>query len=48
MYWKQEVIYGSGEAVQPTEYTGNGDVQEFRYAYDLKRGGVIGGVATVR
>lgn len=36
-YWKQEVIYGSGEAVQPTEYTGNGDVQEFRYAYDLKR-----------
>ncbi|MEU6540272.1 alpha-amylase family protein [Streptomyces sp. NPDC047000] len=36
-YWKQEVIYGSGEAVQPTEYTGTGDVQEFRYAYDLKR-----------
>ncbi|MEU4655937.1 alpha-amylase family protein [Streptomyces sp. NPDC023723] len=37
VYWKQEVIYGSGEAVQPTEYTGTGDVQEFRYAYDLKR-----------
>ncbi|MFJ9019175.1 alpha-amylase family protein [Streptomyces sp. NPDC102259] len=37
VYWKQEVIYGSGEAVQPTEYTGNGDVQEFWYAYDLKR-----------
>ncbi|MGX1130216.1 alpha-amylase [Streptomyces glaucescens] len=37
VYWKQEVIYGSGEAVQPGEYTGNGDVQEFRYAYDLKR-----------
>ncbi|MFF3875121.1 alpha-amylase family protein [Streptomyces sp. NPDC001978] len=36
-YWKQEAIYGAGEAVQPTEYTGNGDVQEFRYAYDLKR-----------
>lgn len=36
-YWKQEVIHGSGEAVQSTEYTGNGDVQEFRYAYDLKR-----------
>ncbi|WP_073951818.1 alpha-amylase [Streptomyces kebangsaanensis] len=36
-YWKQEVIYGAGEAVQPGEYTGNGDVQEFRYAYDLKR-----------
>ncbi|WP_217252591.1 alpha-amylase family protein [Streptomyces sp. AC602_WCS936] len=37
VYWKHEVIYGAGEAVQPTEYTGNGDVQEFRYAYDLKR-----------
>ncbi|MDQ0990513.1 alpha-amylase family protein [Streptomyces sp. V3I7] len=37
VYWKQEVIYGAGEAVQPTEYTANGDVQEFRYAYDLKR-----------
>lgn len=37
VYWKQEVIQGGGEAVQPTEYTGNGDVQEFRYAYDLKR-----------
>ncbi|MGW4818179.1 alpha-amylase [Streptomyces sp. NPDC004227] len=36
-YWKQEVIHGAGEAVQPGEYTGNGDVQEFRYAYDLKR-----------
>ncbi|MEU0682307.1 alpha-amylase [Streptomyces albogriseolus] len=36
-YWKQEVIFGAGEAVQPTEYTGTGDVQEFRYAYDLKR-----------
>ncbi|MDX3133443.1 alpha-amylase family protein [Streptomyces europaeiscabiei] len=37
VYWKQEAIYGSGEAVQPSEYTGNGDVQEFRYAFDLKR-----------
>lgn len=37
VYWKQEAIYGSGEAVQPTAYTGSGDVQEFRYAYDLKR-----------
>ncbi|MEV7283617.1 alpha-amylase family protein [Streptomyces sp. NPDC093252] len=36
-YWKQEVIHGAGEAVQPGEYTGTGDVQEFRYAYDLKR-----------
>ncbi|NEC29890.1 glycosidase [Streptomyces sp. SID8111] len=37
VYWKQEVIFGAGEAVQPGEYTGTGDVQEFRYAYDLKR-----------
>ncbi len=37
VYWKHEVIYGAGEAVQPTEYTGSGDVQEFRYDYDHKR-----------
>lgn len=37
VYWKQEAIYGAGEAVQPGEYLGNGDVQEFRYARDLKR-----------
>ncbi|WP_405703382.1 carbohydrate-binding module family 20 domain-containing protein [Streptomyces sp. NBC_00069] len=36
-YWKQEAIYGAGEAVSPSEYLGNGDVQEFRYARDLKR-----------
>lgn len=36
-YWKQEAIHGAGEAVSPTEYLGNGDVQEFRYARDLKR-----------
>ena len=37
VYWVHEVIYGAGEAVQPGEYTGSGDVDEFRYAYDLKR-----------
>jgi alpha-amylase len=37
IYWVQEVIWGAGEAVQPGEYTGNGDVDEFRAAYDLKR-----------
>ncbi|KUJ70569.1 glycosidase [Streptomyces albus subsp. albus] len=36
-YWKQETIYGAGEAVSPSEYLGTGDVQEFRYARDLKR-----------
>lgn len=37
IYWVQEVIYGSGEAVQPSEYTGTGDVDAFQGAYDLKR-----------
>ncbi|MCX5382825.1 carbohydrate-binding module family 20 domain-containing protein [Streptomyces sp. NBC_00083] len=37
VYLKQEVIYGAGEAVQPSEYLGNGDVQEFRFGRDLKR-----------
>ncbi|WP_328628049.1 alpha-amylase family glycosyl hydrolase [Streptomyces sp. NBC_00353] len=37
VYWKQEAIYGSGEAVSPDEYTGTGDVQEFRYARGLKQ-----------
>ncbi|TDT42737.1 alpha-amylase [Streptomyces sp. BK208] len=37
VYWKHEAIYGAGEAVSPTEYLGSGDVQEFRYARDLKR-----------
>ncbi|WP_377274354.1 carbohydrate-binding module family 20 domain-containing protein [Peterkaempfera sp. SMS 1(5)a] len=37
IFWAQEVIYGSGEAVQPAEYTGTGDVDEFQGAFDLKR-----------
>ncbi len=37
VYWKQETIHGAGEAVQPEEYLGTGDVQEFRYARELKR-----------
>jgi alpha-amylase len=37
IYWKQETIYGAGEAVSPDEYRGTGDVQEFRYARDLRR-----------
>jgi hypothetical protein len=35
-YITQEVIYGGGEPVQPSEYTGNGDVQEFRYTSTLR------------
>ncbi len=36
-YVVQEVIHGTGEPVQPTEYTANGDVHEFRYGKDLGR-----------
>ncbi|MCH0539139.1 alpha amylase C-terminal domain-containing protein [Streptomyces sp. MUM 203J] len=36
-YWKQEAIHGAGEAVSPSEYLGNGDVQEFRYGRALKQ-----------
>ncbi|MFI9642549.1 alpha-amylase family protein [Micromonospora sp. NPDC051925] len=36
-YLVQEVIYGAGEPIGPTEYTGNGDVHEFRYGKDLAR-----------
>ncbi|MEV4614279.1 carbohydrate-binding module family 20 domain-containing protein [Kitasatospora sp. NPDC049258] len=35
-YWVQEVIYGAGEPIQPSEYTGTGDVDEFRSATWLK------------
>ncbi|MFD4263605.1 carbohydrate-binding module family 20 domain-containing protein [Streptomyces sp. NPDC058534] len=37
VYWKHEAIHGAGEAVSPSEYLGTGDVQEFRYARDLRR-----------
>ncbi|CAL9371643.1 Alpha-amylase [Streptomyces sp. enrichment culture] len=37
VYWKQETIGAYGEAVQPGQYTGTGDVQEFSYGRDLKR-----------
>ncbi|GCD48203.1 carbohydrate-binding module family 20 domain-containing protein [Streptomyces paromomycinus] len=37
VYWKQETIGAPGEDVQPSEYYTTGDVQEFTYAYDLKR-----------
>ncbi|KUO05220.1 glycosidase [Streptomyces caeruleatus] len=37
VYWKQETIGVAGEAVQPSQYTGTGDAQEFSYGRDLKR-----------
>ncbi|KIJ56431.1 carbohydrate-binding module family 20 protein, partial [Sphaerobolus stellatus SS14] len=35
-YITQEVIYGAGEPITPNQYTGNGDVQEFRYTSTLQ------------
>ncbi|GIH62910.1 carbohydrate binding domain-containing protein [Microbispora siamensis] len=35
-YIHQEVIYGADEAVQPSQYTGVGDVDEFVYGRKLK------------
>ncbi|KAK0199507.1 glycoside hydrolase family 13 protein [Desarmillaria ectypa] len=46
-YITQEVIWGAGEAVQPSEYVGIGDVQEFRYTTALQNafgGGTISGL----
>ncbi len=36
-YIYQEVIYGAGEPITPQEYTGIGDVTEFRYGRDLAK-----------
>ncbi|MGW8376690.1 alpha-amylase family protein [Streptomyces sp. ODS28] len=35
-FWVSEVIYGGGEAVKPEEYTGLGDVDEFRFGTHVK------------
>jgi alpha-amylase len=35
-YLYQEVIFGAGEPVQPSQYEGNGDLLEFRYGTNLK------------
>jgi alpha-amylase len=37
VYLYQEVIFGNGEPITPDEYTGNGDVDEFRYGSDLAK-----------
>ncbi|THV01328.1 glycoside hydrolase [Dendrothele bispora CBS 962.96] len=44
-YITQEVIFGAGEAVQPSEYVQNGDVQEFRYTSALKDAFSGGGIS---
>ncbi|GAA1104323.1 carbohydrate-binding module family 20 domain-containing protein [Kitasatospora arboriphila] len=48
-YWVTEVIYGAGEPIQPSEYTGLGDVDEFRSGTWLKsafNGGKISDLST--
>lgn len=47
-YWVQEVIHGAGEAVQPDEYTGVGDVDEFRYGGHLKGAFQGGNIAQLK
>ncbi|KAJ7093291.1 glycoside hydrolase [Mycena belliarum] len=49
-YVTQEVTWGAGEEVQPAEYVGNGDVQEFRYTSALKDAflGAGAGIAGLR
>lgn len=47
-YWVQEVIHGAGEAVQPDEYTGIGDVDEFRYGGHLKSAFQGGNIAQLK
>ncbi|CAE6445915.1 unnamed protein product [Rhizoctonia solani] len=46
-YITQEVIYGSGEPIQPSEYTGNGDVQEFRYTTALQNAFQSDGISSL-
>nr|P08486.1 RecName: Full=Alpha-amylase; AltName: Full=1,4-alpha-D-glucan glucanohydrolase; Flags: Precursor [Streptomyces hygroscopicus]AAA26698.1 alpha-amylase precursor (E.C. 3.2.1.1) [Streptomyces hygroscopicus] len=47
-FWVQEVIYGAGEAVRPDEYTGIGDVDEFRYGTHLKSAFQSGNIAQLK
>ncbi|KAF8259045.1 glycoside hydrolase family 13 protein [Lactarius quietus] len=48
-YVTQEVIWGPGQPVNPALYTGNGDVQEFRYTSALRDAfqGLDGGISSL-
>ncbi|CAE6405542.1 unnamed protein product [Rhizoctonia solani] len=46
-YITQEVIFGEGEPILPLEYTGNGDVQEFRYTSTLQNAFQNGGISSL-
>ncbi|KAJ7223444.1 glycoside hydrolase family 13 protein [Mycena pura] len=47
-YVTQEVIWGAGEPIQPSEYVGNGDVMEFRYTSALLNAFSGGGIASLQ
>ncbi|PFH47276.1 glycoside hydrolase family 13 protein [Amanita thiersii Skay4041] len=47
-YITQEVISGPGEPIQPSEYVGNGDVQEFRYTGALRDAFSGGGISSLQ
>ncbi|KAJ8089118.1 hypothetical protein PM082_014366 [Marasmius tenuissimus] len=44
-YITQEVIFGAGEPITPSEYVNNGDVQEFRYTSTLRDAFLGGGIS---
>ncbi|KAF8596149.1 alpha-amylase-domain-containing protein [Ceratobasidium sp. AG-I] len=46
-YVTQEVIFGSGEPILPSEYTANGDVQEFRYTSTIQTAFQSGGISSL-
>ncbi|KAF8603081.1 glycoside hydrolase [Ceratobasidium sp. AG-I] len=47
VYITQEVIYGAGEPITPSEYTGNGDVQEFRYTSTVQSAFTSNGISSL-
>jgi glycosidase len=47
-YITQEVIWGKGEPIQPSEYLGNGDVQEFRYTGALMNAFLGGDISSLK
>ncbi|KZW01365.1 glycoside hydrolase family 13 protein [Exidia glandulosa HHB12029] len=46
-YVTQEVIFGAGEPILPSEYTGNGNVQEFRFTSTLQDAFSSGGISSL-
>ncbi|KAF8194755.1 glycoside hydrolase superfamily [Mycena galopus ATCC 62051] len=46
-YITQETIWGTGEPIQPSEYVGNGDAQEFRYTTALQTAFSGGGISSL-